>query len=509
MLSNFPSKALVIIESQSDRWISIALAASAIYFITMYVAVAIWHLAYPYEIEWYEGLTLDHVVRVVQGLPIYAKPSIYFSATLYQPLYFYLVAPVFKIFGSSFFSGRIVTVAASFLGATIAGRAVYRLCTGSKQAVIVVLGLFFATYALTDYVQTLVRIDATYVCFLLLAFYAVSRATWTGSILSVLFFVAAFFTKQEAVFFMPLPILWLFLHNRRMAIFSIITLCVVIVLGTWWLNASSLHWYTYYVYGMPRAKARYYGYARVFIALPAEVFRYWGVALLIISGVLVSLGKRFKVRSEAGLWLLALISSILQFCAHRGDQMAGNNVLYPLCAIAPVFLTYAVWQAREVGQTMARLYQWGLLMQLVSFVYVPQHLPMIFPGKEERASAEKFFAFVRTIHGDVVIPAHGFLSSMAGKNTHTHCQVEDDVIVMHDQVAADYMAEWKAAFQQQKFGAIIWDKSTAHEPDSIPGYNLIHSLPLDWRIGSKMGNEIIRPTYLYWPIGKPPPNLGM
>jgi len=490
-----------------QRYVRCATMVLASVFTLMFIAIAVWHLQYPYEIEWYEGLMMDHIMRVVHGLPIYAQPNIYFTATLYQPLYFYLVAPLVALTGPAFLAGRIVTVACTLLTALLIAVVVGRLTKSSRFAVLAAIGLFFATYALTDYVQTLVRTDAPYVFLLLLAVFVLSRKTNLSSALGGLLLAVAYFTKQEALFFMPLPLVWLFLNDKRKFGIAIGVLAVALAGGTYFWQSSSHGWYAYYVYAMPGAKSKYFGYFRVLAALPAEVFRYWGVGLLMIGGMVVMVrGKKFEVRGEEGLWAAMLLSAIGQFCLHRGDQMAGNNVLHPLATMMAIYIPYAVWRVRVDSATLrpalGQLFEWGLLLQLASFVYIPTHLPMLFPGAKERARADNFIAYLRTIPGDVVIPAHGFIGTLAGKRTHTHVQVEDDVLVMHDSVSAAYQAAWQQAFREQRFGAIIWDESPAHQPDSIPGYSLVYSLPDSLRIGAKMGDVIVRPTFLYLP--KPP-----
>jgi len=282
-------------------------------------------------------------------------------------------------------------------------------------------------------------------------------------------------------------------------------LCTGVILAVL-LSASLLFqqgsqgWYGYYVYAMPRAKGQYYGYLRVLAAFPTEILRYWGVGMFLIGVFLTMVrGRKFFLRSAEGLWALALLSAIVQACAHRGDQMSGNNVLYPLSTMMAVVLSYIVWRVRNDGHALAAAFEWGVLIQLLIFVYDPRSQPMMLPGAKERAAGDHFIRYLRDIPGDVVIPAHGFLGTMAGKRTHTHCQVDNDVIVMHDSISRRYEQEWSEAYRTHAFSAIIWDESPLHTPDSIPGYTLIGRLPDSLRIGAKMGAGVIRPTFLYVP----------
>ncbi|MDP4200972.1 MAG: glycosyltransferase family 87 protein [Bacteroidota bacterium] len=496
------------------EWIRVRLFGSAraiavivsLAFVVFFLVVAIWHLQYPYEIEWYEGLMMDHIMRVVNGLPIYAAPDLYFSAALYQPLYYYVVAPLIHWTGPAFLAGRIVTVASTVLTAMVILFTVSRLTHRSKFAMCVAAGLFFSTYNLTELVQTVVRVDSLYVLFIITAFYAISQRRMLTSILAGVLLAAAYFTKQEAIFFYPLPFLWLFLIHRHQAVISVAVLVGLIAVGTLLLQSSSHGWYSYYVYGMPRAKGQYYGYMRVIAAFPTEILRYWGVAALIL-GMFIGLvrGKAFSLKSPEGFWALAVLSAVLQLCAHRGDQMSGNNVLHPLSAMLAVFIPYAVWRTSQERHSLARVFEWGLVIQLVVFIVDPRWQPMLLPGASERTRADHFVAYLHSLPGDVVIPAHGFLGPMAGKQTHTHCQVEDDVLVMRDSISRHYQDGWRDALVNRKFAAYIWDDGGSPRPDSIPGYTYAGMLPDSLRIGCKMGPRIIRPTFLYLPVGSAMP----
>lgn len=56
--------------------LKITISLLGVYYIVAYLIIAIIRLNYPYEIEWMEGGSLIHVDRLLQGLPIYPKPSI-------------------------------------------------------------------------------------------------------------------------------------------------------------------------------------------------------------------------------------------------------------------------------------------------------------------------------------------------------------------------------------------------------------------------------------------------
>ena len=70
-----------------------ALVAAALWYLGAYLVVALARLNYPYDLEWMEGGTLEHVARVLGGRPLYVAPSLEFTPYIYAPLYYYVAAP--------------------------------------------------------------------------------------------------------------------------------------------------------------------------------------------------------------------------------------------------------------------------------------------------------------------------------------------------------------------------------------------------------------------------------
>jgi hypothetical protein len=68
-------------------------------YLAIYVGVACARMTYPYELEWFEGTSVDLVRRILSGQSIYVAPSIDFIPHLYAPLYFYVAAALSRILG--------------------------------------------------------------------------------------------------------------------------------------------------------------------------------------------------------------------------------------------------------------------------------------------------------------------------------------------------------------------------------------------------------------------------
>ena len=67
--------------------------------IGVYLFIAASRMAYPFTLEWVEANSFNHVVRVMQGQPLYVAPSYDFIPLIYTPLYFYVTAPLALLSG--------------------------------------------------------------------------------------------------------------------------------------------------------------------------------------------------------------------------------------------------------------------------------------------------------------------------------------------------------------------------------------------------------------------------
>jgi hypothetical protein len=73
------ARALTWAGAAGSRLLRPILVLAALTATFVYVALAIVHLRYPFELEWMEGGMVDAVSRVVAGQKIYVKPSLEFA----------------------------------------------------------------------------------------------------------------------------------------------------------------------------------------------------------------------------------------------------------------------------------------------------------------------------------------------------------------------------------------------------------------------------------------------
>lgn len=91
------------------QFVHIILIGCTIVVVTLFLFVALSRIRYPFAIEWVEGNTFLHVLRVLQGKPIYVAPSYDFIPMIYTPLYYYVSAPVAIATGNIMIAMRVVS----------------------------------------------------------------------------------------------------------------------------------------------------------------------------------------------------------------------------------------------------------------------------------------------------------------------------------------------------------------------------------------------------------------
>ena len=102
------------------------LISIAICYIIIFFILVIFRLQYPFELEWMEGGSVDHVRRILSGRSIYIQPKLEFVPFIYTPLYYYLAAFISIILGIGFFPLRLVSLFFSITIFLIIFKIVYR-----------------------------------------------------------------------------------------------------------------------------------------------------------------------------------------------------------------------------------------------------------------------------------------------------------------------------------------------------------------------------------------------
>jgi len=442
-----------------------ALPVLAAGFVALWGAAAVLRVLYPFELEWMEGATVEHVLRVLEGRPLYGKPSLEFVPFLYPPLYAWLGAAVSRVFGVGLGPLRFLSALCTAGSLTLLFRMVRRE-TGTASWGLVAAGLFAATYRVCGTWFDLARVDALCLFLLLASLYELRfRRSAFGRAAAGLLGGLAFLAKQTALLaLVPVAVheVW---RGPRRSIWFVGTLVAVIAMSTVALDAAHDGWYAYYVFELPARHP----------LVPRMWFEFWRTDLLGPLAIAVAIGLIgfFFAATEAtrerfwfhGAAAVGLLGASWSGRLHEGGH---PNVLMPACAaIASCFalgaqrlLDLAAGGGREEGGAPPGRAAWlgvGLLatcaMQFAVLDY-PLARQTASPADERagRALVER----IRGIDGEVWMPSHGFWTRLAGKRSFVHRMAADDVVRSGDRARAGPLEdEIRAALAARRFGAVI------------------------------------------------------
>jgi hypothetical protein len=449
------------------KYLAHALAAA---FILLYVVLALLRISYPYELEWQEGSMVDHVQRVLDGLPLYTAPSVDWVPAIYPPLYYYVSAGVSLLTGVGFLPLRLVSLLAS-LGCMAILYFFVRRETKDKWAGLFAAGLFAAVYRLSGAWFDLARVDSLFLLFLLLGLWFLRfHRSGTGWVLAALFTATAVFTKQTGALAAIFLAVYALLRRREGGWFFILPLIILLVGPFLLFNWASDGWFSVYVLQVPAGHALIgHAFAEFWlhdILRPLMVAVLFGLAYL-------GLGTRESKQENLRFYLLTGAGFVIASWVPRVKDGNYANDLLPAYAFIALLFGLAVPRMREWGRELraalseshwlpARAAAWAsvlfwaaIVAQFAALYYRP--LEQI-PTAADRAAGEMLIANVRKMPGEVWIAHHGYLGTLAGKRTYASALPIYDVLRSKNESAKDLLLDCVAsAFKSRRFSAIITD----------------------------------------------------
>lgn len=429
--------------------------AAAGAFLLVYVVVAVIRLRHPFELEWMEGAMVDHVARVVAGQPLYAAPSLDFVPFLYPPGFYWVAALVAQMTGVGFVALRLVSLAASLVTFALLYQLVRRE-TGDRSAALLASGLFAATYAIGGTFFDLGRVDSLCLALVLgtvylLRFHSTSAAH--AAVAGVLA-AAAFLTKQSAAVMLAPVVLYTVWRQPRRGLVTMVVGAMIASGATLLLDGAHDGWYRYYAFEIPSQ----------FTTPMPRLVRFWLVDILPPLAIAWSVGMVYFVTARAGsprLFHAAVATGLIGGAwMSRGNPGGYLNVLIPAFLVASVLFGLGLHAAR------AALAGAGALRggePWLGAVCVLQFLVLVYDPREylpTQADRDAGHAVVRTIaaaEGDVWIPYHGHLATMAGKRQYAHWMAMSDVLTQSPRAAVRQALqnEIDGALRSGRFGLVI------------------------------------------------------
>jgi hypothetical protein len=496
----------------SLRVLRYAVIAAALWYLCVYLTVALLRISYPFDLEWMEGGSVDHVVRVLAGQTLYIQPQIAFIPFDYPPLYFYVCALVARIVGVGYFPLRLVSVASSL----VCFGCIYQIVkkdTNSRFSGIIAAGLFAATFRISGAWLDLARVDSMCLALFLLAILILhSSRSVLAYVVTGILLALSFLTKQPALAMaLPVVLYAVYVHRRR-GLWLAVSLSAIVAISSVLFHVATSGWYTFYVWEFPfkhpflRPSAVTFWTQDMLARLPIA----FTASLLLVVWCL--LGRQ---RAEM-FWPAVFVG--MTGAAYRSRLQSGafDNVLMPAYAITAILFGLIVGRAiQSMGQRSATrnslaeaaVYT-ACIIQMALLGYNPRALV---PRMADRAAREQLLEAISAVSGDVFVPSHGYVTTAAGKSPHAHLMALFDIAKVGDEQSAKLAEQLRTAIRQTAFDAIVLDDRTT--------YFFMREIEASYVLQSRVfsdpnvlypltGGVVGRPDYFYVPKVRRVPSLS-
>jgi len=435
----------------------------SIFYIGLYLWIALHRIGYPFELEWMEGAMVDECRQLIGGNPLYRPPGLDYVPFIYPPGYFVISALSMRLFGVGFFAPRLVSILAS-CGIMLVLFSIVKRETGSFTAGIVSAGFFAGSYEATGAWMDIARIDSLFIFWVVLGIYCAGRGKgrW-GSFITALTFSFAFHTKQLALLPAFAVGFYYLLINRRQFLIYIGILFLGTGIGFLLLNIYYKNWYWFYLVEMP---ASHEVIKKQMIDFwTRDIFRVFPIAFAGVIYFWVVTGRDF-LRSRGNprhlLYLLLSFSLIIISWIGRGNLNSYDNTLIPGVLAFSLILGIeagVIWKKRLYSPVISLGISLLILIQFIMLFYLPGKQV---PRASDRQAGQRFINYLERTPGDVFVPYHGFLPFLADKQTSAHWVAILEVILAGERSQSDWahdlLNQLKNAIQTHKYDVIILDR---------------------------------------------------
>jgi len=435
------------------KFLQWALLLVCLSFIGLYLFTVLRRLTYPYELEWMEGTMLTHSIRLLEGKPLFSPPSADFISALYTPFYHLVVAGLMKILGVHLWVGRLVSILASLLTASL----LYRIMRRENHNYLVALitsGLFLSSYRFAGAWMDIVQVDALQLSLLLLGFYLLryyTTALW-GVVLAAGVFSLAYFTKQSAPIFIAAAGLALFGEDRKKA-FLFLSTCALLIGGTILIsNYFTNNWFWFYTHSIMLDNTQYSFTPHIFLhSFLKDILRNIPFLLLLIVawyGYQVSKPHQDKLPL---FWTLAFAAGFVSSMLMRSKGGGYTNSYLTLCCFGSILVGMILGKSNRFKPWLRALVMLILLLQFYRFGYNPLNQ---MPSRADYRAGDMLISKIASFPGPVLVVSHPFYPVMAGKKMNMQDMAMRDLLDSGHPIPEDLSNK----IQHGYYSAVILDE---------------------------------------------------
>lgn len=430
-------------------------AAAAVLYLGMYLVVALLRIGYPFELEWMEGGAVDHVARVLNGQAIYVRPSIDFAPYIYTPLYYYLCAPLAGVTGIGFLPLRLLSLLSS-LGCFFLLFVWGRKETGNWRYGLVAAGLYAASFRLCGAWFDIARADSLFILLVLGGAYVLRYAESPKQlIIAAVLLGLSFLAKQTAQFIcVPLIIYSLFAHGWRGLWFAGVLAGAVglSILVLDWLQDG---WFTYYIFYLPGLhkwdSAQFIGF------WINDSLKHFPILLVIGITTIVFLWRQ-RYKRPALFYALLSCGCIAASWSSRLFSGGYDNALMPTLAALSV-TAVVLMQAELTGKNSIRRFvtTGAPVLLCVQFAMLWYNPAAQVPSRATRESGQVVIEAISKYKGDVYVPYHGFVATLAGKQSYAHHMALKEIAQYDSALYSEIASQLQQALITKRFSLVILD----------------------------------------------------
>ena len=388
---------------------SVARAALALWSgVVVAFTVFLWadHLRFPFLLDLMEGTILQHVARAAHGLPVYPLPTPEYVPLAYNPLYYFLSAPVTWVLGLNLPALRLVAIA----GMAGSGAVIYaavRKWTASWWWGLIGLGLFATAYRVMDAYLDTAHSDSWLLCASLLGTYVIDRAsTRAGRVSGVVILVLGFWFKQHGALFAAGGVAFLtFREGWRASLpywlaAGVLGLLLYVAAAPWPFGPA----FHYFTWDVPRK------WSTVDAGAVMRLMRFTARSYLpLVVASAIPMLRVWRGRTPLRIWHVQWFCGAASALLGAFDAGSSDNVFIPFGAFVIILGTVglAEFVRADAGAWTQAVQSAAVAVAFVPLIYAPQTVIL---SPHAPAAYAEFLGVVHGLDGPVYAPDIGELA---------------------------------------------------------------------------------------------------
>lgn len=449
---------------KSELFLKLTMLLIASASVLSFIIVAIIRINYPYELEWIEEGILAHVMRVIQGQPIYVHPTLEYVPFIYPPLFYYLSAFLANIIGAGYAPLRIISFLSSLGIAAIVFLFVKRE-TKDLLSSFIASSFFISCYSAVLFWYDIGRVDVL-TLFLFFSFLYLIRfySSYIIYMVAGILITLSFLSKQEGLPLSIPIIIYLYFIDWRKAIVLTVSLILSLMFAVILLDYINNSIFSYYTISLPLKILKN-------SIQPTRLISIWTKDLIKPIPILISLyiyfllfAKKYLTDKRYTFYIVISICIILGCLPYRTIRYGNSNALMPAFIILAIVSGIAFFLIKtqletsslDIKNKLKIMFYFVVIIHFILLIYTPVE---VLPTETQRANEEKLIAEISKIKGEVFIPSHSYLATFAGKRESAHISGLDDLLSSDDSMYRNYLFnDLMNALKEQRYGAIVTDQ---------------------------------------------------